>query len=310
MDVILDVDPGVDDALAILLALASPELNLLGLTVTSGNVPLENGVENALRVLAFAGREDVPVYRGADRPLARPAVYAKQVHGSTGLGRASLPASSQGARDDATGFLVNTLAEREGVTVIAVGPLTNLATAERRAPGTLSRAERIVVMGGAVAEPGNASPVAEFNFFVDPEAVREVLAAGAKLTLVPLDVTHLVGIDDAEIEETLRQTHTPVARFFVDATEVVVANGRTTGGYAGVYLHDPAAVVLAVRPELFTVETFHADCETAGELTAGQLVTDRRLGLPDGKRKGRPVDVAMDVEAEKMLDLFRTRVLG
>jgi purine nucleosidase len=310
MDVILDVDPGVDDALAILLALASPELNVRALTVVCGNVPLERGIDNALRVLAFAGRDDVPVYAGADVPLSREPVHATEVHGESGLGHANLPPSSQKPRAGAAAFLDATLnAEPGEVTVVAVGPLTNLAAAERAFSGCLNRARKIVVMGGAVAEPGNASPCAEFNFFADPEAAKEVIAVANNLTIVPLDVTHQAGIGKAEIESSIRPMGTERSAFFCDATEVVVSHDTRAGGYPGVFLHDPAAVGYAINAELFQIKKMSVDVETEGELTSGQLVADRRVGAPGDGRTGCVQDVAMGVDAEGLLDLFRARVL-
>ena len=311
MDVILDVDPGVDDALAILLALSSPELSVLGLTVVSGNVPLDSGTENALRILAFADREDIPVFKGADHPLKRSPVYAKQVHGESGLGAAVLKKATRSAREGAVGFLIESLDAHAGqVTLLAVGPLTNLALAERRAPGTLDKAREVVVMGGAAAVPGNASPVAEFNFYVDPDAARVVIAACDRLVVVPLDVTRQIGIDSEEIERRIRPLKTARSAFFCEATEVVVRHGRDTGGYAGVALHDPAAVAYAIRPDLFGVEIGWADVEAEGTLTAGQLVVDRRVGVPDEKRMGHPVRMAVETDAESVLHLFRQRLLG
>lgn len=310
LDVILDVDPGVDDALAILLALSSPELSVLGLTVVSGNVPLESGTENALRVLAFADREDIPVFKGADHPLKRSPVHAKRVHGESGLGAAVLKAATRPAKEGAVGFLIESLNEHVGqVTLVALGPLTNLALAERHNSGTLNKARQIIVMGGAVSEPGNASPVAEYNFYADPDAAREVIGACGRLVVVPLDVTHRIGIGRDEIERQIAPLGTPRASFFRQATEVVVRHGRETGGYDGVYLHDPAAVAYAIRPNLFGVESFWADVEAEGRLTSGQLVTDRRFGVPDGERKGHRIRVAMEADAELVLRLFRQRVL-
>ena len=311
MDVIFDVDPGVDDALAILLALASPELNVRALTVVCGNVPLDIGVDNALRLLKFADREDIPVYSGANSPLSRPAVHATEVHGETGLGNTQLAAAQRSAIPDAVGFLSSTLnAEPARITLIAVGPLTNLSQVERVAPGTLNRAKRVIVMGGAVSEPGNATPSAEFNFFVDPEAAAEVVRAVDRLTIVPLDVTHQVGVSAVEIEESIRPLGTERAGFFCGATEVVVRLGAQWGGYEGVYLHDPAAVAMAIAPDLFDVKSMWVDVETDGRLTSGQLVADRRAGVAESKRKGVRRGIALGVKSDQVLDMFRKRVLG
>ncbi|MBE81454.1 MAG: nucleoside hydrolase [Gemmatimonadetes bacterium] len=310
MDVILDVDPGVDDAMAILLALASDEINILALTVVSGNVPLRSGVDNALKVLAFSGRSEIPVYAGADAPLVRAPVHAKQVHGETGLGNAELASSEREARPGASEFIQKTLTTHPGkVTVLAVGPLTNLALAERIEAGTLARAKQVVVMGGAANEPGNSSPTAEFNFVGDPHAAREVIQSRAAVTLIPLDVTHQVGIPAEEIDRKIRPMGSGVARFFCEITDIVVGLGREAGGYVGVYLHDPAAVVYALRPELFDVVEYWCDIETEGELTLGQLVVDQREGLPESRRRGVLTRIAVGVSSEEVLGLFRQRVL-
>ena len=175
--VILDADPGVDDALAMMLALGSRELEVLGICTVCGNVPMEVGTGNALKLLALLNRDDVPVYAGACRPLKRKAVYATEVHGKGGLGDAVLPPAGRPSSGDAVAFIVDTLSARPGrVTLIAVGPLTNLALAESRSPGVLKKAREVCVMGGAIDEPGNVTPAAEFNFFADPDAARQVVA--------------------------------------------------------------------------------------------------------------------------------------
>ena len=310
MDVILDVDPGVDDALAILLALSSRELDVRALTVVSGNVPLASGAENALRILAFANRSDIPVYSGAGAPLERPPVFAKEIHGESGLGNAELGPSDCNAHPDAVGYLCESLESCPGeISIFAVGPLTNLALAERRIPGTLARAREIVVMGGAVSASGNASPVAEFNFFADPDAAREVIRSAANVTVIPLDVTREVGISEGEIESDIRPAKRPNCVFFEKVTEVVVQYGKLNGGYAGLHLHDPTAVAYGLQPDLFSVEGILVDVEVAGHLTSGQLVTDRRVGVRAGKQRGTRTRVAMGVDAGAVLELFRERVL-
>ena len=310
MDVILDVDPGVDDALAILLALESPELNVRALTVVSGNVPLETGTENALSILAFHGSDEVPVYSGADRPVQGDAIHALEVHGESGLGYSDLPKSGRSAAGAAVGFLAQSLRQDPGqLMVIAVGPLTNLALAERSHPGVLGCAKEIIVMGGSVVEPGNASPCAEFNFLADPQAAREVIAVAPRLTVVPLDVTHQVGIESSEIEKVRRASASPVSEFFCNAADVVVEFGRANGGYEGVHLHDPTAVIYAVDSTLFEIAELCLDVETDGELTRGQLVADLREGVRPEMLMGTHHRVTMGVQSKAVLDLFRERVL-
>lgn len=311
--VVLDVDPGVDDSLAILLAVASPEFDLRGVSVVWGNVPVEQGTRNALDVLAFANASHVPVYCGADRPLLRAPVHTTEVHGETGLGQATLPTSRETARDDAVGFLAEQVGA--GATLIALGPLTNVALAEQAHPGLLRQAPEVVVMGGAVLAPGNSSPTAEYNFYADPDAAKTVVDSGANLTLVPLDVTHKVRMTDGEVAACVAPREASVggddrkARFFREASEVVIQRGRETGGFAGIHLHDPVAVAWAIDSGIFTADTFRIDVESEGRLTAGQVVVDRRR-VEEDLKAGRSVRCVIGADLEQFLMLFRVRALG
>ena len=312
--VILDTDPGVDDALAMMLALGSSELDVMGICTVSGNVPLDVGTRNARGVLHLLGRAEIPIFAGADRPLKRDPVFATEVHGKTGMGRAALPvpnANQQAGRGvHAVDFLVQTLSEQPGeVVVIAVGPLTNLALAEQRGPGVLQKAKQVIVMGGAIAEPGNVTPVAEFNFYADPHAARRVIHSGAALVIAPLDATHQVMLRESDIEERIAPLNTARSQFVVDATRNMLARCRQIGREPMVYLHDPLAVGAAIAPELLDVETVYVDVETSGDLTLGQVVADRR-DAPSKGRLGTPVDCVMRVRAEAFLSLFLSRVFS
>ena len=304
--VILDADPGVDDALAIMLALGSPELDVLGICTVSGNVPLDTGTGNALKVLALLGRSEVPVYTGASRPLRREAVYATEVHGTGGLGDSALPLPDSPPSGDAVSFIAETLSARPGeVTLIAVGPLTNLALAEARAPGVLKKAREVCAMGGAVDEPGNITPAAEFNFFADPDAARQVVRSGASITLAPLDVTHRVALVASHLA---RMPATPVGRFVKEAVRPAMELALRLQAGRRFFLHDPLAVGLAIDPSFFRIETVFADVETEGDLTAGQVVADRRSFTREGNREGLPVKCALDVDAARFLELFLSRI--
>lgn len=305
--VILDADPGVDDALAIMLALGSPELQVLGICTVSGNVPLDIGTGNALKVLALLGRDEVPVYPGAEGPLRKEAVFATEVHGPGGLGDSALPLPGRSPAGDAVSFMIETLSARpREVTLIAVGPLTNLALAEARAPGVLKKAREVCVMGGAVDEPGNTTPVAEFNFFADPDAARQVLRSGAGVTLAPLDVTHRVALEASHLAQL---PASPAGVFVREAVRPAMDLIRRVQNRHRFYLHDPLAVGLAIDPSVFGFETVFADVETEGVLTAGQVVADRRSFTKDGNRNGLPVNCAMDVDAGRFLALFLSRIL-
>ena len=310
--VILDTDPGVDDALAMMLALRSPELDVVGICTVSGNVPLDVGTRNARGVLHLLSRMDVPVFAGADRPLKRDPVVATHVHGKTGMGRAVLPeldANPQPGRGvHAVDFLVQTLSDQPGeVIVIAIGPLTNLALAEQRVPGVLQKAKQVIAMGGAIAEPGNVTPVAEFNFYADPHAARRVIHSGAALIIAPLDATHRVVLRESDIENHIAPLNTARSQFVVDATRDMRARYRQIDREPIVYLHDPLAVGAAIAPDLMAIETVDVDVETSGDLTLGQVVADRR-DTPAKGRLGTPVDCVMHAQAKAFLSLFLSRI--
>ena len=306
--IILDTDPGVDDALAIMLALGSPELDVMGICTVSGNVPLNTGTRNAQGLLQLLDRIDIPVFAGADQPLKRDPVFATEVHGESGMGQARLPEPARDVKGDAVDFLIQTLSDQPGeITLIAVGPLTNLALAEQRQPGTLQKARQVIVMGGAIAETGNSTPVAEFNFYADPHAAQIVVHSDAALLIVPLDATRQVMFSESDIENKIAPLKTVASQFVVDAVQNIIALYRQLGREPIVYLHDPLAVGAAIAPELLRSETLYIDIETSGDLTLGQVVTDHR-GLPPPYRLGEPVDCAMHVNAEAFLSLFLTRV--
>ena len=302
----MDVDTGVDDALALLLALSSPEVELVGVSTVAGNVPLQRTTDNTLRLLQWAGRADVPVYAGAERPLVRDAVAADDVHGATGLGAAQLPKARTSPAGDAVEFLLRILQARPGeVILVATGPLTNLAQAETQVPGVLRQARQVVIMGGAVRVPGNITPAAEFNFYADPHAARQVLASEAELVLVGLDVTDQVWLKQADLQACTG----PYAAFCRAACEPVIAFESAHYGFAGMHVHDPVALGAALWPQLFHTQQLWVDVETTGELTAGQVVVDQRALASDQERLGQPVACAMDVEQARFLELFTERVL-
>ena len=303
----MDVDTGVDDALALLLALSSPEVELVGVSTVAGNVPLQRTTDNTLRLLQWAGRADVPVYAGAERPLARDAVAADDVHGATGLGASHLPEAHTSPAGDGVEFLLSTLQARpREMILVATGPLTNLARAEAQVPGVLQQARQVVIMGGAVRVPGNITPTAEFNFYADPHAARQVLASAAELVLVGLDVTHQVWLEQA----ALHACTGAYAAFCRAACQPVIAFESAHYGFAGMHVHDPVALGAALWPQLFHTQQLWIDVETTGELTAGQVVVDQRALASDQERLGRPVACAMDVEQTRFLELFTERVLA
>jgi purine nucleosidase/pyrimidine-specific ribonucleoside hydrolase len=315
--ILIDTDPGIDDALAILLALGSPEVSVEAITTVAGNVEVDLATRNALRILDVVrpGRRP-PVARGAAAPLAGPLVTAAHVHGDDGLGnlgglrepdgRPRYPEPSRTLEMlDGADLILETADRFAGrLVIVAIGPLTNVALALGRDRGRLARAARIVVMGGAVAVPGNVTAAAEFNMHVDPEAAAEVFASGLPIELVPLDVTRRVVLTRAGLSAALARHGGATARFVEDFT----AHGfdfETRRGDGGMALHDPLAVGVAVDPSLVTLEPLHVAVECEGHLTRGMTVADRR---PHRTGPAPTCRAALAVDAPRFLRLFLERV--
>ena len=274
--IIIDTDPGQDDAIAILLALASPELELLGLTTVAGNVPLALTSRNARIVLELANRRDIPVYAGADRPLLRPLVTAEFVHGKTGLDGPVLPEPTMAmAEGHAVDFIIQTVMAREPgtVTLCPLGPLTNIALALAREPRIAPRLKQIVLMGGGGFEGGNITPVAEFNFFVDPQAAALVFKAGVPITMAPLDVTHQA-LTTRKRVAAIRAIGTPLTEAVAQWMEFFERFDEQKYGQEGGPLHDPCVIAWLLKPELFTGRDCFVQIETSSEMTMGQSVID------------------------------------
>lgn len=274
--IVIDTDPGQDDAVAILLALGSPELRVLGITAVAGNVPLPLTARNARIVCELAGRPDIPVFAGCDRPLKRPLVTAEHVHGKTGLDGPDLAEPTMPLRDaHAVDFLIDTLrAEPPGsVTLCPLGPLTNIAAALARAPGIAPRIAEIVLMGGAYFEVGNITPAAEFNIYVDPEAAAAVFASGVPITVMPLDVTHKALVTKPR-NDVFRALGTPVGRAVAAFTDFFERFDKAKYGSEGAPLHDPCVTAYLLRPDLFSGRHINVEIETGSELTRGMTVAD------------------------------------
>jgi purine nucleosidase len=292
--IIIDTDPGQDDAIALLLAAASPELELLGVTAVAGNVPLSLTSLNARKVMALAGRLDVPVCAGAASPLDVPLVTAEHVHGNTGLNGIELPEPTQPLDPrHAVDFIVQTLRERETgtVTLCPLGPLTNIALALRQAPDIAQRIKRIVLMGGGFFEGGNVTPSAEFNIYVDPQAAHEVFTSGVPITMAPLDVTHEVLTTAARIE-TIRALGNQAGIVTAAWMEFFERYDEEKYGQDGGPLHDPCVIAWLLKPELFTSRECNVRIETQSELTRGMTVIDwwGVTGLPTNAQVLRHAD--------------------
>jgi inosine-uridine nucleoside N-ribohydrolase len=299
--VILDCDPGHDDAIALLLALASPEVELLCVTTVHGNQTLAKTTDNALRVLDLAARADIPVAAGADRPLTRELTVAAHVHGESGLdGPALRPASRAPLAEGAVELMARTIAGSSApVTLVPTGPLTNIARLLERTGG--ANVERIVLMGGAIAE-GNMTPAAEFNIWADPEAAQAVLHSGLAVCMIGLDVTHRA-VTTPALQERLRQSGR-TGTFVAELVDFFAVYHRETYGWDGAPIHDAVAVAHVLRPGIVTTVRCNVEVECASELCRGRTVVDR------WRRTDRPAnaDVGIDLDADAFFDLLCERV--
>lgn len=310
--IIIDTDPGIDDALAIFLALGSPELDVVGLTTVFGNADVDVTTRAALALLEVAERGDIPVAAGAAKPLAgayRGAV--PDIHGHDGQGDYGMPTpSGRPVAASAPEFLAETVAASRGeVTIVALGPLTNLALALAAHPEIAAQAAQVVVMGGNALAPGNATPAAEANILNDPEAADIVFGAGWPVAMVGLDVTHKALLTDTDAER-ISTSSKPTARHLARALPHYRAFYERVPRVAGVYLHDPSAVAFLIDPSLFTTESWPLRIETEGMSRGKTWPWTRehidRAGTPWAGRPG--VEVCVDVEAEKLVELVVSRL--
>lgn len=319
--ILIDTDPGVDDALAIFLAIRSPELQIEGITAVSGNVPLAFTLPNALRLIEIAGRPDIPVAAGAAVPLLRRLVTAAYVHGNNGLGGVEFPEPKiKAAPENATDLIRRVVRANPGeITIVAVGPLTNIATVLKADPAIAPMIKSFALMGGSLSG-GNITPAAEFNFYVDPEAARIVFDSGVPITMVGLDVTHKVLLRDAQVR-ALEAAQNPVAQAAGKIMRATLARIAPNKDETVVAMHDPLTVASLIDPTILTLEDYYVQIETAGELTAGQT-----LGYTHGPvRRSPPMDtgnpgpvpveefkpnckVAMGVDADRFFRLLMPRL--
>jgi purine nucleosidase len=275
--VIIDTDPGQDDAVALLLALASPDdIEVLGITCVAGNVPLPLTHKNARIICEVAGRADVPVFAGRAAPLSRPLVTAEEVHGKTGLDgpelfEPTLPLQDQNGVD----FIIDTLRREPAgtVTLCPLGPLSNIAAAFQAAPDIMERVQEVVLMGGAYFEVGNVTPAAEFNIYVDPEAADIVLKSGIQITMMPLDVTHKALTTRPRIE-ALRALGNRAGSFTAEMLDFFERFDMEKYGSEGGPLHDPCVIAYLIQPALFSGRQINVEIETQSDLTLGMTVAD------------------------------------
>ncbi|MEW2501304.1 nucleoside hydrolase [Amycolatopsis sp. NPDC047767] len=308
---IIDTDPGVDDAFAIALAAVSADVELLGVTTVFGNVPLTSTTANARRLLQLCDRPDVPVAAGASRPLVHLGKRgSSHVHGNDGLsGHAgSLPEATRPLESlDAVGLMVSLLeASDEPVTIAPIGPLTNIAAVLAAHPGIKSKISRIVLMGGGVAR-GNSTAVAEFNVWADPEAARRVIAEDdVPCVMVPLDLTHRCAVDSAWLAKLAASG--PLGRTLEGLTPDYLAHYRQVLGYDGIVMHDAVAVAEAISPGILQTETYPVDIDVTAGPARGMTLVDRRA-VPVNPT-GRPIEVAVDTDLDGLREFVLSRLAG
>ncbi|MEM8654590.1 MAG: nucleoside hydrolase [Pseudomonadota bacterium] len=305
--IIIDTDPGQDDAVAILLALASPEdIEVLGITAVAGNVPLDLTAKNARIICELAGKTNVPVFAGCDRPLGRDLVTAEHVHGKTGLDGPNLSDPTMPLQGKhAVDWIIETLRTHDAgtVTLCPLGPLTNIATAFDRAPDIVGKVQQIVLMGGAYFEVGNITPAAEFNIYVDPQAADIVFKSGVDIVVMPLDVTHKALVTKPR-NDAFRAIGSPVGVAVAEMTDFFERFDKEKYGSAGAPLHDPCVTAYLIRPDLFTGRHINVEIETQSELTMGMTVADW------WRVSGRPANATFmgDVDADGFFALLTERL--
>jgi purine nucleosidase len=305
--IILDTDPGADDALAILLMLASPEIKLEAITTVHGNVNIEKTTRNALALLDFLNVKNIPVARGCTVPLVKPShkQSGEMVHGTSGMGRTNLPEPTlKPVEPHAVDYLIERfLAEPNELTLFAVGPLTNVALAIRKEPKFAQAVKELVIMGGAVRSGGNMTPLAEFNIYEDPHAAHIVFNSGIPMTLIPLDVTYKCLLTSADVER-LNKLASSISKFVEDVTADYMAFYLKYEGFAGCALHDPLTVAGIIAPELLSMENHYMDVDISGGVSTGKTYAD----FMKVTKKPANMKVALDVRGREFVDLFVERI--
>ncbi len=300
IDVIIDCDPGVDDAIALMVALSSAALELKAITTVAGNVPLALTQANARKLCTLMGREDVPVYAGCPRPLVRSPITAEAIHGITGLEGTTLPEPTVPLQaQHGVAYLIDAFTQAPApITLATLGPLTNLAAATVQCPDILTNMAEVVMMGGGITQ-GNVTPVAEFNVYADPHAARVVFESGVPITLISLDVTHQV-LTTPDRLARIRALGNPVSTVAADLLTYYGHRDREILALASAPLHDPCVIAYLLQPDLFSGYPAQVTVETDSPLTLGQTVVNRRTLLPHRP----PVNVIDHVDADGVYDLI------
>jgi purine nucleosidase len=303
--ILFDTDPGIDDSCAILLALASPELSLEGLSVVHGNCSLEQATTNALSILELANASHIPVAKGCELPLVQPSLLAPETHGDTGLGYAKLPEpQSKPIIQHGSDFLIETILASPGeITLVAIAPLTNVALAIRTEPRIVEALKELIIMGGAIRHEGNTTALAEFNTYVDPHAAQIVYHAGIPTTLVPLDVTYQCILTPGDVSR-LQKIDSPITKFVAEATRFYMEFHDEYQQIEGCVINDPLALALTFAPELCTYQELPVEVDLSGGISMGKTVAD----FYNYGKKPANMKVALGVRARDFIDLFVERI--
>ena len=303
--ILIDTDPGIDDALAILLALASPEISLEGLSVVHGNCSLEQATINSLSILELADASHIPVARGCELPLVQPSLLAPETHGSTGLGYAKLPQpQTSSIRQHGSDFLIERILSNPGeITLVAIGPLTNIALAIRQEPRIVNALKELIIMGGAIRHEGNTTALAEFNTYVDPHAAYIVYHAGIPTRLVPLDVSYQCVLTQPDVDRLL-QIDSPLTRFIADTTRFYMEFHDEYQSVEGCVINDPLALALTFAPELCTYQYLPVEVDIFSGASLGKTIAD----FYNYNKKTANMQVALGVRPREFIDLFLERI--
>jgi len=303
--ILIDADPGIDDACAILLALASPEIQLEGLSIVHGNCSLEQATINGLSILELANAGQIPVAAGCELPLVQPSLLAPETHGNTGLGYAKLPEPRTKPQvQHGCDFLIEKIMSNPGeITLVAIGPLTNVALAIRKEPRVVDELKELIIMGGAIRHEGNTTELAEFNTYVDPHAAHIVYHAGIPATLVPLDVTYQCVLT-AQDAERLQKINSPIPVFIKDATRFYMEFHDEYQDIQGCVINDPLALALSFAPELCDYQDLHVNVDISGGVSMGNTFADFYKMM----KKPPNMKVALGVRPRDFIELFLERM--
>ena len=303
--ILIDTDPGIDDACAILLALASPELSLEGLSIVHGNCSLEQGTLNGLSILELANAGDIPVAKGCELPLVQPSLLALETHGNSGLGYAKLPEPQiRPIAQHGCDFLIEKILSSPGeITLVAIGPLTNVAMAIRKEPRFAAAVKELIIMGGAIRHQGNSTPLAEFNVYVDPHAAHIVFHSGIPTTLVPLDVTYQCILTPDDVKR-LNKINSPIPKFLDESTRFYMEFHDEHQHILGCVINDPLALALAFAPELCDYQEHYVDVDISGGVSMGNTFAD----FYHHTKKPANMRVALGVRARDFMELFLERM--